>query len=322
MGKLKDLSGQKFGRLTVLERAENQHGKVYWKCLCECGKVKDILSDSLIGGRSKSCGCYHNEILSRRLSKDIKGMKFGRLTAIEKIENGRNNSGISTIIWRCNCDCGNEVITTSHGLLSGDTKSCGCLKKDRTEETCLKNISGQRFGKLVALKRNGSNSNNEAMWDCICDCGNTCRASGRGLRSGTIISCGCSASKGELRIQNYLVQNNILHNKQYIFKDLKSKSNGYVRFDFYLPLHNLCIEYDGVGHYHPVNWNGCSDDRAKESFELIQRNDKLKNDYCERKNIRLLRISYLDYDNIEMVLDNYLSNIPCQEQGATQGVVA
>ena len=95
-----------------------------------------------------------------------------------------------------------------------------------------------------------------------------------------------------------------------------------MRFDFYLPLYNLCIEYDGEGHYAPVNWNGCSDNRASESFERIKRNDELKNEYCKNNSIDLLRISYLDYDNIEKMLDDYLSNIPCQEQGAAQGVVA
>ena len=390
MGKLKDLSGQKFGRLTVLEQSENKRGKVCWKCQCECGNIKNVVAGSLLNGKTKSCGClqreasknkykdisgqrfgkfiavrrlgikrysekssqslweckcdcgnifatsyssissgktlscgcYQKELIRQRLTKDIKGMAFGRLTAIEIIEYKRSDIGASSAIWKCKCSCGNETTASANSLLSGHIKSCGCFQKERITEVSLKDITGQRFGRLVALKRNGSNSNNEAMWNCICDCGNTCNVSGRNLRSGRTVSCGCQISKGELKIHNYLLQNNILHNEQYSFNDLKSSFGAPLRFDFYLPLYNLCIEYDGEGHYSPINWNGCSDDKALISFDTIKRNDELKNKYCKDNNVNLLRISYPDYDNIEKILDDYLSNIPCcQEQGATEDVV-
>ena len=64
--KLKDLTGQTFGYLTVLERAENYytasgHSKVMWKCRCKCGTVKNITAEQLISGSTKSCGCYNLE---------------------------------------------------------------------------------------------------------------------------------------------------------------------------------------------------------------------------------------------------------------------
>jgi len=59
---LKDLKGQRSGRLTVLSRAENdKHGNVRWNCRCDCGVVKIIYGGSLRCGKTKSCGCLHRE---------------------------------------------------------------------------------------------------------------------------------------------------------------------------------------------------------------------------------------------------------------------
>lgn len=56
MGRLIDLTGQKFGRLTVLERDLNRKG-VYWICRCDCGNVKSILGQHLKSKHTQSCGC-------------------------------------------------------------------------------------------------------------------------------------------------------------------------------------------------------------------------------------------------------------------------
>lgn len=59
--KLVDLTGQKFGRLTVVERIENRGHYVWWKCLCDCGNFKDVSSGNLRNGTTKSCGCLKEE---------------------------------------------------------------------------------------------------------------------------------------------------------------------------------------------------------------------------------------------------------------------
>lgn len=64
MGKLIDLTGQTFGRLTVIERSGTGNtGQAQWKCLCECGKETIVLGDNLRRGKQVSCGCYHSEIM-------------------------------------------------------------------------------------------------------------------------------------------------------------------------------------------------------------------------------------------------------------------
>ena len=127
MGKIKDITGQQFGELTVLYRNEEiqkqKHSSTcYWHCLCSCGKEVDIISTSLRNGHTKSCGHLAKQAQFQALN--IKsGQKFGRLTVIEQvyIPNSRNS------LWRCQCECGNTKIITGHCLISGMTKSCGCL---------------------------------------------------------------------------------------------------------------------------------------------------------------------------------------------------
>lgn len=57
MSKLQDLTGQRFGMLTVIERAENKSGRTAWKCQCDCGKTSNVLAVNLVRGYTKSCGC-------------------------------------------------------------------------------------------------------------------------------------------------------------------------------------------------------------------------------------------------------------------------
>lgn len=64
MPPLKDLTGQRFGRLTVLYREGSLNGHAAWMCECDCGKKKVIRSCDMVNGKSTSCGCFHNEIVA------------------------------------------------------------------------------------------------------------------------------------------------------------------------------------------------------------------------------------------------------------------
>lgn len=61
MPRLRDLTGYKFGRLTVVERVENKNGHVMWRCSCECGNEKITRADALLTSRTQSCGCFNRE---------------------------------------------------------------------------------------------------------------------------------------------------------------------------------------------------------------------------------------------------------------------
>lgn len=67
MPSLIDLTGQRFGRWVVLEKAPRHRSSVYWICKCDCGTVKAVNSQSLRKGESLSCGCYHYEELANKV---------------------------------------------------------------------------------------------------------------------------------------------------------------------------------------------------------------------------------------------------------------
>lgn len=90
MGRLIDLTGQRFGRLVVLERAGSDKNKsALWFCRCDCGKEKVINSKSLRNGSTRSCGCLHQELPAIRLN--LAGQRFGRLVAIERVGSNKDN---------------------------------------------------------------------------------------------------------------------------------------------------------------------------------------------------------------------------------------
>lgn len=109
----------------------------------------------------------------------------------------------------------------------------------------------------------------------------------------------CHESKGEKTIREYLEKNNIEFEQEYKFDNCKYKD--FLRFDFYVPEYNLCVEFDGIQHFEAKDFFG-----GKETLKLTQKRDNIKNNYCKDNNINLLRIAYYDIDNIEKILDKEL----------------
>jgi very-short-patch-repair endonuclease len=102
----------------------------------------------------------------------------------------------------------------------------------------------------------------------------------------------CRLSKGESKILNWLLTNKINHVCQYKFTNLIKYS-----FDFYLPKHNMCIEYDGEYHYNEYDRTG-----GKEGLLKVKKRDQIKNLFCLKNNITLIRIPYWDFNKIENIL--------------------
>jgi len=105
----------------------------------------------------------------------------------------------------------------------------------------------------------------------------------------------CFSSKGEHEIMRVLEENDIDYITQHTFEGCVGKRS--LKFDFYLPDYNMCIEYDGVQHFKPINHFG-----GYKGFMETKKRDYIKNEYCESNNINLIRIGYQDYDNIKDIL--------------------
>lgn len=113
----------------------------------------------------------------------------------------------------------------------------------------------------------------------------------------------CKLSKGELRVWRWLSNNNYTFVSQKIFSDcVNPRTNAKLKFDFYLPREKILIEYNGEQHFwHNHLVGGKHRTTAKEYSDICYR-DRLKVKYAKAKNLRLIRISYKDYDKIETLL--------------------
>jgi len=112
--------------------------------------------------------------------------------------------------------------------------------------------------------------------------------------------CSNHESKGEKLVRCFLTDNTINFIKQKRFDECRFKNT--LPFDFYLPEHNICIEYDGIQHFEAIEYF-C----GIVALEEAQKNDNIKNNYCEENNIKLIRIKYTD--NVEEKLLNSLESV-------------
>ena len=101
-----------------------------WLCRCECGNERIVLGKSLRNGHTSSCGCLNKEINSNRSLIDHTGERFGRLTVLRRADDYISPNGKHHVMWLCLCDCGNTKSVDVVQLVSGKTKSCGCLHSD------------------------------------------------------------------------------------------------------------------------------------------------------------------------------------------------
>lgn len=125
-----DLSGMKFGRLTVIKKADRppnvKNRNQYYLCICECGNQTVVSGRSLKTGNTKSCGCLFIEAHTK---EDLTNVRFGKLLVLKKVPKPDNATKNETY-WLCRCDCGNEKILGRTRLITHNVQSCGCLKDE------------------------------------------------------------------------------------------------------------------------------------------------------------------------------------------------
>lgn len=125
---LKDLTGQVFGKLTVLGLSHTTKVASFWRCRCECGRETVVLRGALVKGETQSCGRFECGAWRAKdeVDRSIIGKRFGRLVVLDFVEmRGRLGS-----YWKCKCDCGAEKIVSRNALRNGSTQSCGCLRRE------------------------------------------------------------------------------------------------------------------------------------------------------------------------------------------------
>jgi 5-methylcytosine-specific restriction endonuclease McrA len=108
-----DITGQRFGKLTVLELYGKKGHDFLWVCKCDCGNLKNIRGSDLKNGKSKTCGKH--KIINFE-NKQIGMLKILKMLP-ERKEKGR-------VVWQCECKCGEIVKVSSAGLLKNKINAC------------------------------------------------------------------------------------------------------------------------------------------------------------------------------------------------------
>ena len=188
--------------------------------------------------------------------------------------------------------------------------SCGCIKAEKLKQyndSKVVDETGNVYGYLTVLRRveDVKHKDGRAQWLCRCKCGNEIITTGKLLRDGHKLSCGClKKSKGELKIEELLESLEIHYAEQYTVYIEQNKYEVIQKHPYYFDFAILdkndtvkyLIEYDGSQHFtYKENsdfWNN------KEEFHLTQTRDALKNQWCKDNNIPLIRIPYTHYDKL------------------------
>lgn len=207
------------------------------------------------------------------------------------------------IMHRClRCDI-EWMVAPSSILGHGNCPKCSRAKtadlQRKDHSTYLEEVIEKTCGRVVPIEEYAG-SHTKILHVCT-NCGNEWGAAptnvlrGRGCPS-------CSLSRGEVKIEKFLLSKGILFEKQKKFQECTMVRP--LAFDFYLPLHNICIEYDGEQHFGPIDFFGGMD-----SYNVRMMRDELKNHYCETNNINLIRIAFTEYTIIEDILIKELNII-------------
>lgn len=293
-----NIIGERFGKLVVISEAPKEEWKNKnireYLCKCDCGKTANKKGPDLVRNRIKSCGCLRRETMIRIATKyddSFIGKKFGRLTIESEVSRAEwEKDGYKE--YFCICDCGKRIKAVGITLVSGNTKSCGCLNKER-QLNQWKDISGQVFGELTAIRKAENHYSKSGyrstMWLFKCSCGREVVLNWGNVRSGKQKSCGhIGRSMAEYKIGKWLDSRNIKYEQETIFDDLLNPLTGHVLyFDFKIYRNDgsfFLIEHQGEQHF-TENWQGFGDQQRKHT-------DKMKKDYCKSKGITLYETLY------------------------------
>lgn len=275
---------------------EYEGNKIKIKCKCKLdGYEWETIPNSLLGGHScpKCAGRMKNKTTEYFIN-ELKEVNNN----IEIL--GEYKSSSTKIKCRCKKD-GYEWESIPNRLLrGGGCPKCAGNTKKTTEEFKreMKEINSD-------IEIIGEYINDRTKIKCKCKIdGHKWEAKPNTLLNGH--GCPkCNVSKGEKRVAEYLDGKTIKYKSQHKFDDCRSKYK--LPFDFYIPSLNIAIEYDGEDHY-KINKRSKNDTykRAFDRFVGTKVRDTIKTIYCKENNIKLIRIPYWDFDNIDEILEKEL----------------
>lgn len=213
------------------------------------------------------------------------------------------------------CNCG-EPFTTSYKYIFGNNQKqcqdCGKRKSDNAKRYSyqeVKEIVEKDGCRLISKEY----TNTKSQLDLICKCGKPFHTRLEIIKTYNKHQCNDCGYGGKIpslleeKIEWLLLTNNVTYKTQYSFEDCRYK--GILKFDFAIFDKNLTlkflIEADGIQHFKPFEFYG-----GEENFKIIKKRDKIKDEYCNTNQIKLIRIPYYYKDEeIKLILFKELQDM-------------
>lgn len=300
----------KFPNIGVVGVYTNNKTKIEFQCLVDgCFHKWMARPDNILSGYGcPECAKRKISILRSKTHEEFVDEVAIKNPGVKVL--GKYISDNVKIEFQCNNpDCGYKWFATPDKIIHKVTGCPECAKVNRikkktkthesfVDEVKKKNPNIEVIGEYIGVKT-------KIEFKCLM-CGNTWLTTPDSVLNGNSGCPMCAQSHGERSITSWLKNNLIEFIPQYKFDNCRDVEP--FPFDFYLPKYNICVEYDGVQHFQPVNFGGISDECAMINFRKTQMHDSIKNNYCKQYKIILVRISYLEKNNISVILNNIIKN--------------
>lgn len=277
--------------------------KLSWECL-DCSNVWITTFNNI---KSKGSGCPKCNLTGRKLlwsSEDIDNYLISNEIPIKRV--GAYTNSYSKTLWECNV-CRYQWETSYSSIRQGT----GCARCQKSNPHDNIYVDNYLISNSIPIKRLSeyTNAGDKLNWECL-KCGHVWKTGWYHI-SGDGSGCPqCKSSRGEKRIHQVLTKLGVSFLPQYKFSDCRNRR--VLPFDFCIlddrDRPKLLIEYDGAQHFMAIKHFG-----GEKSFIKTKVNDSIKNKYCKDNNIRLLRIPYTDYLNIEETLQQAIDKLNEEE---------
>lgn len=273
---------------------------------CGCGNIFTVSFDNFKSRNQRQCKSCGTKI-------SIEKQKLNKDYVINFIESNSNCKLISEYNsfnsndLQIKCECGNVFTTSFNHFKNDNVRRCNNCTRELMSK--LKRLDDCEVRHLIESNNckwiDGKYRNDRSKLTLECECGNIFKTniqSFRTLNKRRCDVCSKSQTKGSLKIEEWLLENNITNIREYRFKDCKDKYT--LPFDFVVFNNDklIClIEFDGEQHYKPIKVFG-----GDYKFDKTKKHDEIKNEYCKINNIKLIRIPYWEIKNISSILEYHL----------------
>lgn len=276
---------------------KNEYKGLKYKYLVECKnghKRQQVIQDIISGHNCKVCASIENGKKQSHSFEYIKEyIENFNYKLLSKECDYKNSYSHITV----QCDKNHSEYCVSFDNFRGGARCPHCYNEKRGRSSLVPYSDRceyvESFGYKIITSEDEYVDASHPI-EVMCDKGHIYTTNLHGFRNGYRCTK-CNISKGEMLIESLLKKNNIIFETQHTFDDCKFKR--VLLFDFYLPKQNTLIEYDGRQHFEIVKAFG-----GLEGFIDTKIRDTIKNEYCKNNNIKLIRIPYWEFDNIENIL--------------------